>query len=369
MTLTTTLDQDKKCQRYQSHINQRTEVELHCILNPLVYIPFKEVQTAFASKPCSDRVFPKILNHYINKKITSKELQVLLVELKKNSTEEQWKRVIDVLNKKIIDLSISEFNTNCSQEYQIPLTQFHLLERQSENFSISKTNFVVEPNLPNNYILIYRLDRLWAYKPDGNRIEHKVFTTIENILRSKKSIDLVFLCSVDNDECAIHDMVLYEDFIRHNNPVNLPSRRLMLERLYNLLFSNTKILLGEHYNNKTCDEIGKAVVLLWEQNYKSILLKQDNTDFFTDKKRILSFKRESVCVCDDIIDDNGVHLVVSGKYDKKKFETRISMGLTFDELSQCLTDKTLIGKKLSIIHCGYDHNDKLIFPIFKTWKE
>ena len=178
------------------------------------------------------------------------------------------------------------------------------------------------------------------------------------------------------DGYIIRDIVLYDHFF---NPKSFYTPMEIRMKVLDNMFSNTDTIeIVEHLDCETSSEIRDNISVLFQAGYEGVILRPHGLGYHNKQGNILvKPSRRSVLRCTDIIQaDSGKYkgiteyIVGKGTINKKVFESPVYHGLTYENRELCLNNKNgYIGKKFDVVSCGLDESGKLLFPIFKQWKD
>ena len=289
-------------------------------------------------------------------------------------TEEEWTSWYrPVLEKRLrISTTITEFNKVAPKEYRVTdAPTLPVLESVAQAGGLPEAS-VIEPYSAGERLLVLLQGKTtYVFLEDGTPA-HRMLPQVIDRFRSNDTVVLELID--DHDKLYARDILLWDQYT-NKSPCPSVDRRLAI--LQEMLAGQDALEVVEHFYHDGTTNPREDIATALQCGFPGLVFRSTNIGLLKDNRSILVHpKRKSVMTCTRIEEGEGKYTGVveylwgTGRMNKQGFESPVFHGLTFQSREQILPMRDeFIGRKFDVVSCGLDPNGKLIFPIFKQWKE
>ncbi len=290
-------------------------------------------------------------------------------------TEEEWKSWYQpILEKKLrLPVTATQINKHCPEEYRLDnprLSQMAPIEKGEP----LPTQCVLEPYMDAQRLLILlRGKRSYVFLEDGTPV-HRMLPGIFEKFATKEGMMLEVY--EEDGRYTVRDVLLWEQFMDKGETAPVEVRKKVLEGMF-AGQEVVEVIEGELHN--TMETMRDDIGAFFQAGYSGVVFRPKGSGYHDDIANILVRpKRKSVLTCLSVNEGDGgtkyegraEYLWGSGTMNRKQIMTPVFYGLTFSERESSYQNREqLVGQKFDVISCGLDSDDRLMFPIFKKWKE
>lgn len=320
-----------------------------------------------------DGVFVKILNGMITGALDEVATVNAITAFSAYCTESEWKDWYrPVLDKKLrLPCTITEFNKACPAEYRVennptlstlvPVTKARGLPQK----------YLLEPHRDAQRLLILMQARkAWVFLEDGTPV-HRMLPKVFDRFTTEDGVMLEVY--EEDGKYIARDVMLWSQYASESPCPPVDVRMSVLERM---LEGQDVVEVVEY----TEPEDPREDIAAWYQSgYDGVIFRAMGCDYHHEHANILIHpKRKSVLTVTKVeqggeegkYSDRAEYIWGSGQMNRKKFDSPVFHGLTYADRRTILdSSDEYIGRKFDVLSCGLDPNGRLIFPIFKQWKE
>ncbi len=324
-------------------------------------------------------IFTKIVEGMHSGTLTEVATVAAITAFSEHCTEEEWKSWYQpILEKKLrLPVTATQFNKHCPEEYRLDNPRLPQMAPIAKDEPLP-TKCVLEPYTDAQRLLILlRQKRTHVFLDDGTPVHRMLPAVFEKFTTDLRPTEGVMLEVYEEDgRYTVRDVLLWEQFMDKVESAPVEVRRKVLEGMF-AGQEVVEVIEGELHNNM--DNIREDIGAFFQAGYPGVVIRQKGSSYYDDAANILICpKRKSVLTCSSIdkgedgtkYEGRAEYVWGTGTMNRKKIETPVFHGLTFAERESSYENKEqLIGQKFDVISCGLDSDGKLMFPIFKQWKE
>jgi hypothetical protein len=320
-------------------------------------------------------IFTKILNGMHDGTLTEVATVSALTAFSGHCTEEEWKSWYQpIFEKKLrLPVTVTQLNKHCPKEYRLDNPRLPQMAPIARGEPLP-TKCVLEPYMDAQRLLILlRQKRTYVFSEDGTPV-HRMLPVVFERFATEDGVMLEVY--EEEGRYTVRDVLLWEQSIDEVKSAPVEVRKKVLEGMF-AGQEVVEVIEGELHNST--DTIREEVSAFLQAGYPGVVIRQKGSSYYDDAANILIRpKRKSVLTCMSIDEGAGgtkyagrtEYVWGSGTMNRKKIETPVFYGLTFSEREASYQNREqLVGQKFDVISCGLDSDGKLMFPIFKQWKE
>ncbi|RKZ84589.1 MAG: hypothetical protein DRQ39_08155 [Gammaproteobacteria bacterium] len=320
-----------------------------------------------------DGVFTKILNGMLSGALDEVSTVNALTAFSAYCTEEEWTQWYrPVLDKKLrLPCTITEFNKACPKEYRIECNPTPALLVPVAKAKGLPQKYLLEPHRDAQRLLILMQRRkAWVFTEDGTPV-HRMLPKVFERFTTEDGVMLEVY--EENEKYIARDIMLWSQFV---GEIPCPPVDVRLSVLERMLDGQDIVEMIEYTNSKDPRE---DIAAWYQSGYHGVIFRATGCEYHHEHANILIHpKRKSVLTVtkvdqgsdDGKYADRAEFVWGKGTMDRKKFDSPVFHGLTFADRETILkSSDEYIGRKFEALSCGLDSNGRLIFPIFKQWKE
>lgn len=318
-------------------------------------------------------VFTKIVNGMLTGALDEISTVNAITAFSAYCTEEEWTEWYrPALDKKLrLPCTITEFNKACPDEYRItanPTLSSMVPVAQAKGLP---QKYVLEPHRDAQRLLILmQLRRTWVFLEDGTPV-HRMLPKVFDRFNTDDGVMLEVY--EEDGQYTARDIMLWSQFVGETPCPPVDVRVSVLERM---LEGQDTVEMIEYAIPK---EPREDIAAWYQAGYEGIIFRAIGCDYWHEHANIVIHpKRKSILTITRVeqgsegskYEDRTEFIWGKGRMNNKTFDSPVFHGLTFAERKTILESRDdYVGRKCEIMSCGLDSNKRLIFPIFKKWKE
>jgi hypothetical protein len=282
-----------------------------------------------------------------------------------------WYRM--VLEKRLrLPFTVTEFNKACPTKFRITANPCLSTLAPVSQVAGLPQDFILEPyNGAQRLLVLLKGKHTHVFLEDGTPV-HRMLPKVFDRFANEQGVVLeVYELS---EKYYVRDILLWSQF---NKEEPCPPVENRLEIIQNMLAGQNVLEVVEHIRCSATNDVREDIALILQSGYPGFVFRATGCGYWHDYANILvQPKRKSVLTCVrisegvDKYEGRADFIWGKGRMNGKTFETPVFHGLTFVARGQILGGKDEYhGKKFDVVSCGLDPSNKLIFPIFKQWKD
>ena len=288
-----------------------------------------------------------------------------------------------ILEKKLIPpFTTSLFNELCPEELQVTTFAAPELTPVRHDSTIPKL-FYLEPHFPDKkrVYLFLKNRTMHMYLPDGTPVPAKGISKYLKYFAKRDGI--VFEgYYVEGEDFIVRDVFLWDQMF--GEPTGTAEERNeVMQKMYQFMqekeYPGMDVIERYECSLDEPKDTRESLALLFQQGYTSVVIRGKGLEFLDENSNVLvEPTKKSVLTCIDITEGEAdtqyagraEYICGSGAIGRKKFESSVFHGLTFDERGTCFKQRDkLKGRKFEVLSCGLAPDGKLLFPIFQHWRK
>lgn len=260
----------------------------------------------------------------------------------------------------------------------IPITEMQAMPQE----------FFMEPLITGDYervLWFLHNGEVRSFLTDGTEWDHftnKLFHDF--LLVGSEDASLVIEGFMEENSITLTDINDVTMFLTGGRtPMPMDSRYEALEGIREIMERNDvpNIWCTEHHRCllDTPQTTREAFNTIIQQGYEGAVMRHNEPGYGVDATRVVVHPtKKSILTCTKLLNARpetkyagGVEYVVGkGTLSRKKFESPVFSGLTFDDRMTILQERDqYLGRKFEVLSCGLGPDGKLVFPIIKKWRK
>lgn len=361
---------------------------LYHILNPLREFPFKFKLSdpQYFSNGVKDGILRKIIEKVEYGELSEENAADAMAAFSHYCSEKQWFEWYKPFLEKDLSapITVALFNKYCPEKYRISFFQMSTITPLDLDSTLT-SSVIIEPFYEHRRVfVILKGNRVWICEQDGTPLDIEIPPS----MKKARIPQMVIFEAYENEGYFIVRDIMLEDQILGKTSAPQVEERLRvaedaLKTILGVEFdTSSPFELIEYYVNRIDKEpeiLNEDLDILFESGHIGVVFRNSHTSYQSDQANIVvKPSRKSVLTCTDIIDGQegtkyegkALYLAGRGTMNKKKFISKVRLGLTLDQRELCLVNQDEYkGRKFLVLSCGLDkEGQQLLFPVFQEWR-